>query len=760
MDARYSWRTNHRRVTGHNRLDTAHLRSWRHLFACCSATVGLGFSLAAAAQQQGAAQGSPAASSSEGLTEIVVTAQRREERLQDVPISIIALNSQQLTDAHITDLAGIMQLAPAVRFDAQGPWSQVTIRGVGTSVVTTGSSASVGIYVDGFFVPNGASIDQQLLSVDNIQILKGPQGTLFGRNTNGGAILVNTLKPSEQTSAVVDASYGSDASQRYTLYGTTGLTDHVAVDVAAVLSKSHSYITNIVNDDDQVGRYDNWAVRTGLKIDVTDALSILFRYEHQNSVDPTQEEDGVYVYQGHPVTLQSVIPGAIVATQPGQVANPGPPMFIGDHSSNNIYQITSTLDLGFSTLASYSQFRSEDGTFGQNGIPGSLPILGDTVPVKDQTTTQEFILTSKPGSRLQWTTGLYFFDWVDLFHANITLNGAPYIPVTGSNTDTQSFAGYLDLTYQVLDDLYVTAGVRYTHDEVKDGYYITAFTDNRVYAPTLVGSKATPRVVVRYNTTPNSNVYASFAQGYKAGMFNLGGDSLTPVEPETINAYEVGYKYAANKLSVDLSSYYYKYKDLQVPSYGLGPGNVPVGFVSNAANSRIYGFEVQTRYQLTRSFDINAGAAYLNAKYSSFPNAPGYAPCFSSPLACGANYGLSVPTTINAGGYDMARSPRFTTSAGGRYTTDFLRGRLAFSANAYYTSLFYEDLADQLAQHAYATLGLRAEWTDPSGKLSLAVYGVNMTDRRFYLQAYPENEAWPVSWNAPRQVFGEVKYRF
>ncbi|HTV96157.1 MAG TPA: TonB-dependent receptor [Steroidobacteraceae bacterium] len=736
------------------------MQSACRLLACCSAIAALGLPLGAMAQQQADTQESSQSSGSQGLTEIVVTAQRRAERLQDVPISIVAVDSQQLADAHITDLAGVQQLAPAVRFDAQGPWSQVTIRGVGTSVVTTGSSASVGVYVDGFFVPNGASIDQQLLSVDSIQILKGPQGTLFGRNTNGGAILVNTLKPSEETSAIVDASYGSYGSQRYTLYGTTGLTDHVAVDVAALLSKGNGYDTNIVDDDDKVGQYDNWTIRTGLKVDFSDMFSVLFRYEHQNSQDPTQEEDGVYVYQNHPVTAQLGIPGAILATQPGQVADPGGVIYVGNHSSNNVYQITPTLDLGFSTLTSYSQFRSEDGTFGQNGITGSLALLADVVPVKDQTITQEFILTSKPGSRLQWTTGLYFFDWVDLFHANISIGGAPYISVTGSNTDTQSFAGYGDLTYQVLDDLYVTAGVRYTHDEVKDGYYITAFTDNRVYAPTLVGSKATPRVVVRYNTTENSNVYVSFAQGYKAGMFNLGGDSLTPVQPETINAYELGYKYAANALSVDLATYYYKYKNLQVPSYGLGPNNVPVGFVSNAANSRIYGLEGQVRYQLLRNFDINAGAAYLNAKYTSFPDAPGYAPCLTSAAACGANYGLSLPAIINASGYDMARSPRFTASAGGRYTMDFLRGRLAFSANAYYTSLFYEDLADELPQHAYATLGLRAEWTDPSGKLSLAVYGENVTDRRFYLQAYPENEAWPVTWNAPDEVFGEVKYRF
>jgi iron complex outermembrane recepter protein len=258
------------------------------------------------------------------LEEVVVSAQRREERLQDVPISITNISTAQLTDANITDLTAIAKLAPDLRFDAQGPFFQPTIRGVGSSVVTTGSGSNVGIYIDGFFVPNPQAIDQQLLNIDSIQVLKGPQGTLFGRNTTAGAILVNTTKPSQQTSADVDVSYGSFHTQREQAYVTTGLSDKIAVDVAGLYTKSDNYITNIATGDDNQGAYENWTVRTGLKFDLLNTISFLLRYEHENVNDPTQEESNAYVVNGQPISLQTVIPGAIVATRPGDVADPSP----------------------------------------------------------------------------------------------------------------------------------------------------------------------------------------------------------------------------------------------------------------------------------------------------------------------------------------------------------------------------------------------------------------------------------------------------
>lgn len=709
----------------------------------------------AAGDGSGPEEGANQGNSAPALQEVVVSAQRRAERAQDVPITITNLDADLLKDANVQKLGDIAALTPALRFDNQGPFYQPTIRGVGTALVTTGSGSNVGIYVDGFYSPNPQAADTQLLNVHDIQVLKGPQGTLFGRNTTGGAILINTRKPSEQTDGMVGVSYARFNSQRYEAYGTTGLADHVAADVAGIFSKGDGFLHNIATGSDSDGAYRNWSIRTGLKIDPTDDISILFRYAHQSVDDPTPMENNAYVDNGQPLSLATVIPGAIVATRPGDVAETG---HVGFTASNDIFQLTPTFDLGFGTLTSYSQYRRENSTFYEDGVASSVKLLYITVPIEDRTITQEILLTSKPGDRLQWTAGAFYFDYDDLFAANVSLTGNPFFRAAGSDSDTVGEAAFLDATYQIADKFYVTAGGRYSHDEVKDGYYYVG-TGPRVYAPTLTGNRFTPRLVLRYTPNTDSSIYASFTRGYKAGMYNLGGDSIAPIRPETISAYEVGYKYAERDLSVDLSTYYYNYTNLQVASYGISAANVPYSEITNAANARIYGVEGQVRYLLLRDFEVSAGAAYLNAKYTQFSNSPSFQPCFSFP-ACGANYGMLIPTVTDARGFSMQRAPEFTATLGARYGLNLGGGRLSLSGNLYHTSKFYFDTSQQVFQEPYTTLALRAEWTNPSGRYSIAVYGDNVTDKRYLTQVAPNNLSAPASWSPPATVGAEIQVRF
>src|SRR3984957_11073521 len=178
---------------------------------------------APAAQGAPPAQGGPSASTDEsgGLGEIVVTAQRRSEKLVDVPISVTVLDPNQLATANVQNLSDIAQRAPALRFDTQTFFYQPSIRGIGTGITTSGGGSNVGIYIDGFYSPNPIAADLQLLNVSNIQVLKGPQGTLFGRNTTGGAILVTSADPSTDTHATGTLDYGSFVPPRQQAYGPT-----------------------------------------------------------------------------------------------------------------------------------------------------------------------------------------------------------------------------------------------------------------------------------------------------------------------------------------------------------------------------------------------------------------------------------------------------------------------------------------------------------------------------------------------------------
>jgi len=723
------------------------------------ALVAAGVAPQIGAADQPAVAGASAGNDASGtLDEVVVTAQRRAERLQDVPITITNISGTQLVDAGIQDLAGIMAVTPALRFDHNANFFQPSIRGVSTTVVSSGGGANVGIYIDGYYSPNPQAADSQLLNVDSIQVLKGPQGTLFGRNTSGGAILVTTSQPSEKTSGIVDASYGSNSAQRYQGYFTTGLFDHVAMDLAGSYSKGDGYFTNIVNNDNKVGAYKNWQIRTGLKVDFSDSLSVLLRYEHESVNDPTSVMNNTWVSGGQALDIGAINPAEILATKPGQVSFN--PKYVPDFTADNdVVQLTPTLDLGFASLTSYTQYRQEKDDFSQNTSFNLLGVFAH-VPIHDRTITQEFLLSSKPGSRLQWTTGAFYLDYTDLFHVTLSIFGSPPILGPGSNTDTVSAAVFGDATYQLTDNLYLTAGLRYSHDELKDVYQILFPGEAHALAPNTNGNKVIPRAVVRYAFTPDSSVYASFTQGYKAGIYDLGGVALKPVAPESMTAYEVGYKYASQALSFNLASYYYNYTNLQVSNYSVNAQGVGVAQISNAANARIYGFEGDVAYKVYNHLEINAGAAYTNAKYSNWTTAPDYTPCFISAAVCGASYGTLVQSQFNASGLQMQRAPPFTATLGPRYTNELAGGHLALSATLYYTSNFFYEPVRLTEQSPYATLGLRAEWTDPSDRYTLAVYGENVADKRYTTQGQTGNTGVYAAWAAPATFGGEVRVQF
>ena len=691
---------------------------------------------------------------SDDLETIVVTAQRRSERLQDVPITITNLSADQLSDANVRSTADIVSLTPSLRYYADGPFAQPIIRGVGTQLVGQTVGTNVGTYVDGFYLPSALESDFQFNNVDNVEVLKGPQGTLFGRNTEGGAILVTTAKPSTTTHADFQVDYGSYNAQIYNGYFTTGLLDNLAFDVAAIDSKGNGYTRNIYNASTDYGAYQNSSFRSGLKFDPTDKISILFRAQYQSVNDPTDDMMQPVLINGAPASLGAIIPGSVMASQPNTIA-----MQYRDtiHEHSTSYQLTTTADLDFATLTSYSQYRSDwqsdysDFTYSAPGI------LGILFTNKERLITQELLLNSAPGSRLQWTAGGFFLENGAALNA-FTGAGSTYNDLSfgsGSYGNTKNLAGYGDATYQVTDRLFLTAGVRFSHDQMLDPR--TFLPTGTLTYPDLTFNKATSRAVIRYNLDDVSNVYASFSQGFKAGIWQLGGTSTAPVEPETINAYEVGYKYASHGLSAAFSTFYYDWKNIQVSNL-IEVGGSPENNITNAADSHIYGAEVQTQYDITQNFEANFGAAYTHAKYVTFQGAPAYNQCLVP--ACGAGFGLFLVSGVDASGNSLPHAPNFTSTLGLRYTTDLAAGKLGFSGNLYYTSKFYFDSPNQFSQGGYATLTLRSDWTDPSKRYTFAVYADNVTNRHYYTQINESEGSIAGVWSPPLTVWGSIRVRF
>jgi iron complex outermembrane recepter protein len=727
------------------------------------------------------------ASETENLEEIVVTAQRREEAMVDVPITIAAIDTQQLATANVQDLRDIAQLTPSLRFDNNAGFFQPSIRGIGTGVTTSGGGSNVGIYIDGFYSPNPLAADCQLLNVSSVQVLKGPQGTLFGHNTTGGAILVTTVEPTQETHAQGTLDYGSFNAQRYQAYASTGLVGGLAANIGGILAKGHGFLTDIVDNNDHVGDYENWTVRTGLKWQVTDGLSALVRYTHSKSDDPnpglgnSNIDSSINPTTGQPWGIQTfTVPGTFT-TNPNDVAL-RLPAFI--RTNTDIAQLTVKADLGSTNLTSYSQWRQEDTdqSINQNfvAIPDSLQ-LG--LPIFDSTYTLELLLSSKPGTRLQWTTGVFLFSDrdtyivdIDAFEnlplATIESFGVPVlpngrIPSGGNSTTTRSYAYYLDATYELMrSKLYFTAGARLSHDIVDDAYYDVGFVLplTRIPIPSINSNKVTPRAVIRYKPADRSSVYASFSEGYKAPIIDAGGSCqnapliCNPVQAEDLYAYEIGYKFETPNFSNEVAAYDYQYRNLQVSEYlGLATADIV-----NAAQSRIYGLEDEFHFNFEDHFQVNGGVAWTHARYTTFGGpllgqivgAPVYATCPNAVVAgCTfpVNYDYVPATTHILHGAHMQHVPDYTANLGPRYTTGMTAtGEYSVSGNAYFSSYSYNSPAGtQFRQPSYTTLALRTEWNDPSERYTVALYGNNVTNVRYRTSIQVTGNGVGATWNAP-----------
>lgn len=726
--------------------------------------------------------------------EIIVTAQRRDEKQVDVPITITTISGQALTEANIRQISDIGKMTPALRFDNASAFTQPTIRGVGTPVVTSGGGSNVGIYVDGFYSPNPLANAFELLNVQSVQVLKGPQGTLFGHNTTGGAITVQTMDPSTTTKLIGKVSYGRFNDFRAQGYASAGLSNDIAVDVEGLYSRGDGFLTNIIDGNKKVGKYENYTIRTGLKAQISSDVSVLLRYTHSRVNDPTSVLTASLL---DPVFGSGVPAGARAGGAPNcTLATPcftydpretamgvGPGKEFLLHIDSDVVQGTIKADLGFANLTSYTQYRKEkvDQHIPADYTGSVSAVVG--LPNTNTTWSQEFLLTSKTGPKFQWTAGMFYFSNTDPYKVVIHASGnyaGPPLPLTtygGSGTKTIGYAAFADATYQVNDKLFITAGARISRDEVVDAYWQTRFLapsyvredgtvvsvpNGIVKQPDIRSTHVTPRVVLRYKPDNQSSVYASFTQGYKAAIIDVGGScqnptgnfgvpdhTCNPIKPEKINAYEVGYKYDDHRFTFDVSAFYYDYKNLQVSVYLAGQH----AFILNAASSHIYGLDGQFSAKLDDHFSIQAAAAYTHARFVRFDQAPVFQSNGAGVFSVPANQ-----TLINS---TMARTPEFSGNVALRYANDLAGGKLALSTGLSFTSkVFLGPSGNQFAQDGYATLDARAQWTDPSDHFTVAVFGNNLTNKAYKTALQYQVSGFGANWAKPISYGVELGFKY
>lgn len=676
-----------------------------------------------------AALGQPVWAEQLALEEIVVTAQKRQQTLEEVPISIAAFSGERLAEAGLNTVNDLPTAVPGMRIDQQGNFSQPTVRGVGSSTAGAGFTSNVATYVDGFYVPSQLGTDMQLLNLASVQVLKGPQGTLFGRNATGGAILLETQDPTFEPRLEAKLAAGNYGKTSTNLYASTGLTDTLAVDIAAMYESGDGYMDDLVNGDDEIAAYDRQSYRISGLLEASDSLQIELALSHADTDDPLYNTKGAW--EGH--TLARLLDPAnlIVADGHLEVSNTAP--IAGLAKSDGAYLTIEKTFANDILLKSFTMARRERNFSSLDLDSSNIPVFGVEYTTKNKALTQEFNLSGETG-RLEWILGAFWMDYREDFY-HLAATEFPFVIYDNIGNDMVSSAVFADGTYQVTDDFFLTLGLRYSQEQA-DAFYKGQY---------LLGdaewdgdwSSTTPRVVGRYQLNDDSSVYVSYSQGFKAGLLNPSGFSPVPVDQEEIDAWEIGYKANWGSVRLDAAAFYYDYQDMQVSSY-----NGTQALVVNAASSTIKGAEFQLTTLLGEGLEVNLGAAWTDANYEEFP---GSQPRDLDPTS---------PTYMqilagNAAGNPMIRSPELSATFGVTYERPLPVGALRLNGNYYYTDEFYFDPNQQFLQEAYGLLSLRATWIAPGEQYTVALFGNNLTDEEYLNQVLPGDQTIGQGYGEP-----------
>jgi iron complex outermembrane recepter protein len=741
IDAKKRYRAR-RTGGGHRWVSIAAIGIAMPTFALAQAAAGPAAAPANGPSAQAAVAAAPA---SPAGVEIVVTAERRNARTVETPITLTALSSSQLAARGATGMLDLTKVVPGLKMDQYGGSSFPAIRGITTSVSGIGVSSNVAVYFDGFYQSSPAVLNHDFPDISNVQVLKGPQGTLFGRNATGGAILVTTRDPSATTEGLVTVGYGTYNEKIANGFVSGPITENLAASLTASYHQSDGYTYNIVTHTKD-GTYDSIDIHGKLKYEPTDWLTFKLQGGHMFVNEP---ESMVYRVEG-PNATADYVPGAIVTRVPWQTSSDMKPRLSKDVDS--VYLTAKAVFDGV-TVTSLSGYNAEkddyEFDFDGSSLAPPSPLSADFVYTQNVKTFTQELITAGHNGDLDWSFGGFFLHQ----RARMPTESYADYDLASVGIDTNSYAAYVDGTYKVLPKLFFTAGVRYSYEK-KSLNYIDYTQDPAATGAQSKGwGSVTPRAVIRYQADPDTSVYASYSKGFAGGVFSPFSPTDAPAKPEGLNAFEVGFKHVSGGFSVDLAGFYYRYSDMQYVLYTIEDGGVD-SHLSNVGHAKIYGLEASVRQRLSAALSVYAGGAYTYSKYDDFPDAVQYQPIAAS---LGGGY-AAVP--FNATGDQLIRTPKFTGNTGFNVHLPALTGALDFGSNLYFVTKSYDDAANQLPIAGHVLLDITANWTSHDELWKLAVIAKNVANRHYINYWDPSGSALLVNDAPPRTIRFTITRKF
>ncbi len=717
-----------------------------------------------AAQQEPEPAAPEAVREAPAIEQITVTARRREERLQDVPISVSTLTMDELESRTVVSIEDIGAAIPALEMDECGVANcfRMFIRGVGTLVIGSFTDPRVGLYIDGVYIPRAIGGLFDVLDVERVEVLRGPQGTLFGKNTAGGAIQVITTPPSGEFGGRVKLGIGTDR-----LYTTQALLDFPILEerlygrLSWSSRNSDGYMKNVATGSDAFSDRTQVA-RLSLRYLPTDNVDARFVFERAR----VREDGQLRSCDFDPDPGAGLLGLLALPSEPSLDAPNNLDTFIAecdrswalgpDRGTSNLparhdldtWLTSGTLrwDLGWATVKSITAWRRSE-SFDRIDFTGAdFQYFDSLIEFNHDTLNQELQLSGTAlDDRVDWVGGAFLFREKEksLLGFSILTEPTGFLPIplpdgsfsffqllplpssnARSKIDFRSWALYGEATYHLTERLALTAGVR----RIQEAKYVTdSFGDIGVRFKAW-----TPRANLSFRLNDSLMVYGGWSRGYTSGGFNIGAPSISPTaDEEKLDSWEVGFKsdWFDNRLRLNVAAYYSDFENIQVLVQRQdAAGNFSQQLV-NAAEAEITGFEVEMSARPLDNLMLSFGWAVTDADYKEFNDLT--PPPLGSPLG-------TPPTVVNRKDLEFSHVPDHSFNVTGVYEIPAGElGMLSLQADYEYRSRVHGDILNSQGakRKDRGLLNARVALQLADGRTEIALWGRNILDREYYLES-------------------------
>jgi len=701
--------------------------------------------------------------------EIVVTAQKREQSLQDVSVAVSAFSGAAIEKMGFEQGLDIIQQVPNMSFfaifgEASSP--SISLRGISLVNFSDSWESPVSMYVDDVYRGNPAGSAISLFDLERIEVLRGPQGTLYGRNTTGGLVHYISKNPTAETEGYASVQYGSfnEIIGEAALSGP--INDRIRARVAVKYNNNDGWQTNAV-DGKKLNDTNSFGYRGKVEVDLSETATFLL--DIHGSTAKQQTVGFAHLGYNDPVTgarcnIATINAGDCISTQlsafgaqTGRQEAGGKfgPKYVAASGSDGLateidtFGVSGkfTLDFDTITLTSITAYEELKKFLQDDGDGTSVIWFDEQYRVDAKQFTQELRLNGQTDT-IDWVAGLFYYDDSrDLLTEAPTSADGPIYHREDVTLDSRSWAAFGQVDYHFSEEFTLSGGLRYTEED-RD---FTQDSDVSFYTPIVTGvvkdlsdNAVTGRAALEWTPNDDTLVYASFSTGFKSGGFsgsyNASFEATNPVDAENITNYELGFKttFADGKGRLNMAAFLYELKDFQTQVFvTVADGSI----ITNAGDVTGYGLEGELAYQISRNFEITAGAGWLDTEFDSD----------NTFTVAGVEYSLD--------GNELPSAPEFTYNIVARYYIDLGGSQLALQADYNWQAAHFLQIENDpfSRQESYGIANAKISWSTNNGKHTIDAFVKNLGDENYFTYQNTLGPDWGYAvWGKPR-TFG-VQY--